>query len=88
MKKKDWITEKIKSNDKPLAYRCFTTTTMPIISKFMTTATIESNTDVEYVEPNCEMERLRADIAELSKRLLALDGIVKRLYDKLSFYII
>lgn len=85
MKKKNWFTEKNKSNDNPLAYRCFNTTTTPIVAKFITTATIDSNIDVKYVESDCEIEKLKADIDKLAKRVLALENIVKLMSDDLTF---
>lgn len=85
MKKKNWFTEKNKSNDKPLAYNCFNITTTPMVTKFVTTATIDSNIDVKYVELDCEIERLKADIDKLAKRVLALESIVKLMSDDLTF---
>ena len=85
MKKKDWFTEKDKSNDKPLAYRCFNITTTPMVTKFVTTTTIDSNIDVKYVESDCEIERLKADIGNLSRRIFSLEDKVKRLSDDVIF---
>ena len=85
MKKKDWFTEKDKSNDKPLAYRCFNITTTPLVTKFVTTTTIYSNIDVKYVESDCEIERLKANIDKLSKKVFALEDKVKRLSDDVLF---
>ena len=85
MKKKDWFTEKNKSNDKPLAYRCFNTTTTPMVTKFVTTATINSNIDVKYVESDCEMEKMKDDIDKLAKRVLTLESIVEKMSDSLTF---
>lgn len=88
MKKKDWFTEKNKSNDKPLAYRCFNITTTPMLAKFITTATIGSNTDVEYynnVDNDSEVEKMKADIDKLEKRVLTLEDKVKRLSDDVIF---
>lgn len=85
MKKKNWFTEKNKSNDKPLAYSCFNITTTPLVTKFVTTTTIDSNIDVKYVEPDCEMENMKADIDKLAKRVLTLESIVKLMSDDLTF---
>lgn len=85
MKKKDWFAKKFKSNDKPFAYRRFTTTTTPLVTKFVTTVTIDSNIDVKYVDSNCEIEKLKDNIDKLSKRVLALEDKVKRLSDDVIF---
>lgn len=85
MKKKDWFTEKDKSNDKPLAYRCFNITTTPMVTKFVTTTTIDSNIDVKYIEPDCEKEKMKDDIDKLAKRVLTLENIVKLMSDDLTF---
>ena len=85
MKKKDWFAKKNKSNDKPLAYSCFNITITPMKTKFVTTTTIDSNIDVKYVESDCEIERLKADISNLSRRVFALEDKVKRLSDDVIF---
>ena len=85
MKEKKWFAKKIKSNDKPLAYRCFNITTTPLVTKFVTTTTIYSNIDVKYVESDCEIERLKANIDKLSKKVFALEDKVKRLSDDVLF---
>lgn len=85
MKEKDWFAKKFKSNDKPFAYRCFTTTTTPLVTKFVTTTTIDSNIDVKYVEPDCEKEKMKDDIDKLAKRVLTLENIVKLMSDDLTF---
>lgn len=85
MKKKDWFAEKNKSNDKPFAYRCFNITTTLMVTKFVTTTTIDSNIDVKYVESDCEMEKMKADIDKLTKRVLTLEDKVKRLSDDVIF---
>ena len=85
MKKKNWYTEKNKSNDKPLAYSCFNITTTPMVNKFITTTTIDSNIYVKYADSDCEMEKLKDDIDKLAKRVLTLENIVKLMSDDLTF---
>ena len=88
MKEKDWFTEKNKSNDKPLAYRCFNITTTPMVAKFVATATIGPNTDVKYynnVDNVSEVEKMKADIDKLTKRVMTLEDKVKRLSDDVIF---
>ena len=85
MKKKDWFAEKNKSNDKPLAYRCFNITTTPMVTKFVTTTTIDSNIDVKYVDSDDDIEKLKSDIGNLSRRVFALEDNVKKLSDDVIF---
>lgn len=85
MKKKDWFTEKNKSNDKPFAYRCFNITTTLMVTKFVTTTTIDSNIDVKYVDSDDDIEKLKSDIGNLSRRVFALEDNVKKLSDDVIF---
>ena len=52
-----------------------------MLDKFITTATIGPNTDVKYynnVDNVSEVEKMKADIDKLTKRVLTLESIVKK----------